>query len=130
MVILELCCHKIKVVRFGPYLSCGFRPTECKMSNYISIKFLALKWAMTEKFREDLWVHKCIVCTDNSPLSHLSSAKLGATEQRLAAQLTSFDFKIRSRSGTVAAAVAALPHLPPIRTLQHTDRVMGEVLTL
>lgn len=45
---------------------------------------------MTEKFREYLLGHKCIVFTDNNPLSHLSSAKLGSTEQRWAAQLASF----------------------------------------
>ena len=33
------------------------RPTERKMENYNSIKleFLALKWAVTEKFRSYLW---------------------------------------------------------------------------
>jgi len=41
-------------------------------------EFLALKWAMTEKFREYLLGHKCIVFTDNNPLTHLASAKLGA----------------------------------------------------
>lgn len=54
---------------------------------------------MSEKFREYLLGHKCIVYTDNNPLSHLSSAKLGATEQRWAAQLAAFDFEIKYRSG-------------------------------
>lgn len=71
------------------------------MLNYSSVKleFLGLKWDMTEKFREYLLGHKCVVYTDNNPLSHLSSAKLGATEQRWAAQLASFDFEIKYRSG-------------------------------
>lgn len=71
------------------------------MQNYSSMKleFLALKWAMTEKFGEYLLGHKCIVYTNNNPLSHLSSAKLGATEQRWAAQLASFDFDIKYRTG-------------------------------
>lgn len=50
---------------------------------------------MTEKFREYLLGHKCVVYTDNSPLSHLSSVKLGATEQCWAAQLAAFDFDIK-----------------------------------
>ncbi|KAK9515992.1 hypothetical protein VZT92_026587 [Zoarces viviparus] len=71
------------------------------MQNYSSMKleFLALKWAMTEKFREYLLGQKCLVYTDNNPLSHLSSAKLGATEQQWAAQLASFDFELKYRSG-------------------------------
>lgn len=88
-------------VRPIAYASRGLRPTERNMSNYSSMKleFLALKWAMSEKFREYLLGHKCIVYTDNNPLSHLSSAKLGATEQRWAAQLAAFDFEIKYRSG-------------------------------
>lgn len=88
-------------VRPIAYASRGLRPTERNMANYSSMKleFLGLKWAMTEKFREYLLGHKCVVFTDNNPLSHLSSAKLGATEQRWAAQLASFDFEIKYRSG-------------------------------
>ena len=88
-------------VRPIAYASRGLRPTERSMSNYSSMKleFVALKWAMSEKFREYLLGHKCIVFTDNNPLSHLSSAKLGATEQRWAAQLAAFDFEVRYRSG-------------------------------
>lgn len=83
------------------YASRGLRPTERNMSNYSSMKleFLGLKWAMTEKFREYLLGHKCIVFTDNNPLSYLQSSKLGATEHRWAAQLASFDFDIKYRSG-------------------------------
>lgn len=88
-------------VRPIAYASRGLRPPERNMQNYSSMKleFLALKWAMTEKFREYLLGHKCVVYTDNNPLSHLSSAKLGATEQRWAAQLASFDFEIKYRTG-------------------------------
>ncbi|RXN30512.1 Transposon Ty3-I Gag-Pol poly [Labeo rohita] len=71
-------------VRPIAYASRSLRPTECNMSNYSSMKwdFVALKWAMTEKFREYLLGSRCVVFTDNNPLSHLSMAKLGATEQR------------------------------------------------
>ncbi|KAL7834382.1 hypothetical protein SRHO_G00286290 [Serrasalmus rhombeus] len=83
------------------YASRGLRLTERNMTNYSSMKLelLALKWAMTEKFHEYLLGHHCTVYTDNNPLSHLSSAKLGALEQRWAAQLASFDFEIKYRSG-------------------------------
>lgn len=91
------------VVKPVAYASRGLRPTERNMRNYSSMKleFLALKWAMAEKFREYLLGHKCVVFTDNNPLSYLHTAKLGATEHRWAAQLASFDFEIKYRSGRV-----------------------------
>lgn len=71
------------------------------MTNYSSMKFefLALKWVVTDKLREYLLGQKCVVYTANNPLSHLASAKLGATEQSWVAQLASFDFEVRYRSG-------------------------------
>lgn len=60
----------------------------------MKLEFLALKWAMSDKFREYLLGHKCIVFTDNNPLSHLSSAKLGALEQHWVAEFMSFNFEI------------------------------------
>ena len=71
------------------YASRSLRPSERNPVNYSSMKleFLALKWAMADKFREYLLGHKCIVFTDNNPLSHLFLAKLGALEHRWVAQL-------------------------------------------
>ena len=83
----------------------------------MKLEFLALKWAMADKFREYLLGHKCIVFTDNNPLSHLSSAKLGALEQRWVAQLASFDFEIRYRSGKSNTNADALSRLYPPRTV-------------
>ncbi|XP_056314361.1 retrovirus-related Pol polyprotein from transposon 412 [Danio aesculapii] len=89
---------KVRPIAYG---SRSLRPTERNPSNYSSMKleFLALKWSMTEKFREYLLGQKCIVFTDNNPLSYLNSAKLGAMEHRWAAQLSVFDFEIKYRSG-------------------------------
>ncbi|RXN11634.1 Transposon Ty3-I Gag-Pol poly [Labeo rohita] len=102
-------------VRPIAYASHSLRPTERNMANYSSMKleFLALKWAMTEKFREYLLGHKCIVYTDNNPLSHLSTAKLAATEQRWAAQLAAFDFTIKYRSGRSNKNADALSRQDP-----------------
>ena len=88
-------------VRPIAFASRGLRPAERNMNNYSSMKleFLALKWAMTEKFREYLLGQKCVVFTDNNPLSHLSTAKLGAVEQRWASELANFDFSIKYRPG-------------------------------
>ncbi len=91
-------------VRPVAYASRSLRPSERNTATYSSIgvfpiEFLALKWAMAEKFWEYLLGHKCLVRTDNNPLSHLATAKLGATEQRWAAELAAFDFEIQYRAG-------------------------------
>lgn len=102
-------------VRPVAYASRGLRPTERNMSNYSSMKleFLALKWAMAEKFREYLLGHKCVVYTDNNPLSHLTSAKLGATEQRWASQIACFDFEVKYRPGRCNKNADALSRQNP-----------------
>ncbi len=66
------------------YASRGLRESERNMDNYSTMKleFLALKWAVTEKFRDYLIGNRFTIFTDNNPLSHLKTAKLGAVEQR------------------------------------------------
>ncbi len=83
------------------YASRGLRPAERNMWNYSSMKleFVALKWAIAEKFREYLLGNKCTVYTDNNPLSHLQTAKLGALEQRWVNQLAEFDLDIKYKPG-------------------------------
>lgn len=58
-------------VRPIAYASRGLRPAECNMNNYSSMKleFLALKWAMSETFREYLLGQKWVVYTVNNLLS-------------------------------------------------------------
>ena len=60
-------------------------------------EFLALKWAVTEKFRDYLYyAPHFTVYTDNNPLTYvLSSAKLNATGHRWVAELADFRFTIR-----------------------------------
>ncbi|KAJ7986825.1 hypothetical protein DPEC_G00332410 [Dallia pectoralis] len=109
-------------VRPVAYASRGLRPTERNMQNYsfMKLEFLAHKWAMTEKFKDYMLGHKCVVFTDNNPLSHLSSAKLGATEQRWASQLASLDFEIKYRLGRSNGNAVALSrqHPPGVQDLE------------
>lgn len=49
-----------------------------------------------------------LMYTDNNPLSHLTTVKLGATEQRWVAQLAAFDYVIKYRSGKVNQNADAL----------------------
>ena len=81
------------------YASRALRPAEKNMSNYSTMKLelLAMKWAITDIFRDYLLGSKFVVYTDNNPLSYLQSA-LGMTELRWASQLAQFDFEIKYRS--------------------------------
>ena len=110
------------------YASRSLRPTEKNMNNYSSMKleFLGLKWAVTEKFREYLLGSKCVVYTDNNPLSHLQSAKLGATEMRWASQLAQFDFSVKYRSGRVNRNADALSRRP-VSQENETENILTTV---
>lgn len=85
-------------IRPVAYASRSLNPAERKYSS-MKLEFLGLKWAMTDKFREYLWGQQCVVWTDNNPLSHLNTAKLGATEQRWVEELAAFNFTVRYRPG-------------------------------
>lgn len=60
----------------------GLSPAETRYSVH-KLEFLALKWAVTDKFHDHLYGHRFSVLTDNNPLKYvMSSAKLDATGQR------------------------------------------------
>lgn len=65
------------------------------------LEFLALKWAVTEKFHDYLYGVPFEVVTDNNPLTYvLSSAKLDATSHRWVAALAAYNFSIRYQPGS------------------------------
>jgi hypothetical protein len=84
-------------IRPVAYASRRLRPPERVETNYSSFKLelLVLKWAVCEKFRGYLLGAHFEVFTDNNPVAHFQTSKLGALEQRWAAQLAVFDFTIR-----------------------------------
>lgn len=96
------------------YASRSLHPAERNDKNYSSFKLelLALKWAVTEKFKDYLWGATFKVYTDNRPLTHLQTANLGATEQRWVAQLASFNFQLCYRPGSSNQNADALSRLP------------------
>eukprot|EP00795_Rhopilema_esculentum_P016099 gene16099-7454_t len=65
------------------------------------LKFLALKWAVTEQFRDYLfYAPKFTIYTDNNPLTYvMSTAKLNSTGYRWIASLADFEFTIKYRPG-------------------------------
>ena len=82
------------------YASRALRKGE---KNYHSSKleFLALKWAVTEQFREYLYYRPFTVRTDNNPLTYiLTTPNLDACGHRWVASLAQFRFKIEYLKGT------------------------------
>ena len=70
------------------FASRSLKPSE---KNYPAhkLEFLALKWAVTEKFHDYLYGTKFEAVTDNNPLTYvLTTAKLDATGQRWIAALS------------------------------------------
>ena len=64
------------------------------------LEFLALKWAITEKFYDYLYGITFTVCTDNNPLTYvLTSAKLDATGHRWLASLGTYNFSLKYKTG-------------------------------
>lgn len=81
----------------------GSRTLTAPEKNYYlhsgKLEFLALKWAIGERFRDYLYYSPpFIVYTDNNPLTYvLTTAKLNATTHRWVAELTDFQFTIKYR---------------------------------
>ena len=96
------------------YASRSLAPAERNDKNYSSFKLelLALKWAITDKFKDYLWGAQVTVFTDNNPLVHLQTARLGATEQRWVAQLANYSYEVRYRPGTANRNADVLSRLP------------------
>ena len=67
------------------------------MHNYSSAKLelLALKWAVTNKFREYLLGLTFTVYTSNNPLAHIQTSKLGVSQICWLSKLALFDFNIQ-----------------------------------
>lgn len=64
------------------------------------LEFLALKWAVVDKFHDYLYGAKFTVRTDNNPLTYvLTTAKLSATGHRWLAALATYDFSLQYKPG-------------------------------
>ena len=77
------------------------------------LEFLALKWAVTSKFREYLLGAEFEVYTDNNPLCYaMTTAKLDATSSRWVADLANFRFSVTYRAGRLNSDADALSRIP------------------
>ena len=96
-------------VAFGSH---SLTPTE---KNYHSLKleFLALKWSMTEHFKEYLAYAPFVVRTDNNPLTYvLTTPNLDAMGHRWVGALASFEFSLEYQKGMDNGAAEALSWVP------------------
>ena len=114
------------------YASRGLRGGERNMQNYSSkkLELLALKWSVTEKFRDYLLGGTCTVFTDNNPLTHvMSQKKLPALEQRWVNALASFDLTIKYRPGKENSNADGLSRRPQEVEIEDVFSCMAQVLT-
>ena len=82
------------------------------------LEFLALKWAVTDRFHEYLYGGQFDVYTDNHPLTYiLTSAKLDATGQRWVTSLANYDFRIFYKSGKLNVEADVLSRIPRASTI-------------
>uniref|UniRef100_A0A3B1JCD7 ribonuclease H n=1 Tax=Astyanax mexicanus TaxID=7994 RepID=A0A3B1JCD7_ASTMX len=95
------------------------------------LEFLAMKWAIHDKFSHWLRGHRFTVWTDNNPLKYiLTKPRLDACEQRWVAKLAPFDFDIQYISGAknvVADALSREPFVKP-RIMSRLTRTPYDVL--
>ena len=93
------------------------------------LEFLALRWAVTDKFHDYLFGNKFTVYTDNNPLTYvLTSAKLDATGHRWVSQLANYDFDILYKSGRKNLDADALSRIDWSRANQVSPDVVSAVL--
>lgn len=103
---------KLRVIAYGS------RTLTAAEKNYHlhsgKLEFLALKWAITEKFRDYLYYAPFFtVYSDNNPLTYvLSTARLNATGCRWVAELADFHFTIKYRPGKENIDADSLSRMP------------------
>ena len=114
------------------YASRGLRGAERNMENYSSKKLdlLALKWAITVKFKDYLHCAHITLYMDNNPLTHiLAQKRLPALEQRWLNDLAGYNFTIKYRPGKHNANADDLSRRPQIPvTSDEVSSYMASVL--
>ena len=121
----------LKVIAYG---SRSLSPAEKRYHLHSGkLEFLALKWAITERFRDNLYYAPSFeVFTDNNPLTYvLTTARLDATRHRWVAKLADFRFTIKYRPGKRNGDADSLSRMPlPFETTikDYTEEVSPDVI--
>ena len=99
--------------RVVAYASRSLKTSERNYPAY-KLEFLALKWAITDKFHDYLYGATFDVVTDNNPLTYVfTTVKLDATGQWWLAELSNYNCSISYRSGTQNADADGLSRKKP-----------------
>lgn len=94
------------------FASRGLSRSESKYPAH-KLEFLALKWAVMDKFSDYLYGTQFIVVTDSNPLTYiLTTAKLDATSYQWLSALSTYNFKLQYRTGKQNVDADALSRLP------------------
>uniref|UniRef100_A0A1A8PLB6 Gypsy retrotransposon integrase-like protein 1 n=2 Tax=Nothobranchius rachovii TaxID=451742 RepID=A0A1A8PLB6_9TELE len=116
-------------MRVIAYASRGLSRCETRYPAH-KLEFLALKWAVTEKFCDYLYGSPFTVITDSNPLTYLlTTAKLDATSYRWLSALSSFEFQLQYRAGKQnidADSLSRRPHPEPVNdhvSLKEQERI-------
>ena len=99
--------------RYHPvtYASRGLKGGELKYHSS-KLEFLALKWAVTEQFREYLQYQPFLVRTDNNPLTYvMMTPNLGAVGHRWVAAMAGYNFEIEYIRGMDNKVTDTLSHV-------------------
>ena len=92
------------------------------------LEFLALKWAITDKFHEYLYGSQFQVYTYNNPLTYvLTMAKLDATGHRWAAPLSNCKFSIIYKPGKGHKDADALSHIKWLEAVELSSQTVNAV---
>ena len=105
----------------------GSRVLTTHEKNYHSTKleFLALKWAITEHFKEYLLYQPFLVKTDNNPLTYImTTPNLDATVHRWVSALAKYDFQLEYQKGQDNAVADALSQVTAHLGLEAVQAVL------
>ena len=96
------------------YASQTLRPSEQSMHNYSSamLELLALKWAVTKKFRDYLLGSKFTIYTDNNPLAYVQASRPSVSQIQWLSELALFNYNVIYKLGKTNKATETLSWCP------------------
>ena len=106
----------------------GSRTTNAAEKNYHSSKleFLALKWAVSDEFKDYLILQPFEVRTDNNPLTYIfTSPHLDAVGHRWVQQLAGFNFTLKYIKGRNNGAADGMSRIKRTLTQEETKTILG-----
>ena len=105
----------------------GSQALTTHKKNYHSMKleFLALKWAITEHFKEYLLYQPFLVKTDNNPLTYImTTPNLDATGHCWVSALAKYDFQLGYQKGRDNAVADALSRVMACLGLEAVQAIL------